>query len=65
VPDDNENGASDGDDGAFLASPSSDAPVAFAQEGVGMAGDDSGLAQDPGQVAVTVPGRAVALGLTC
>ena len=45
----------------LLAAAAGDAPVAFAEEGVGPAGADGGLAEDAGQVAVAVPGRAVAL----
>ena len=63
VPDDDEDGAPDGDDRAFLAASSGDAPVAFAEEGVGSCGAYGRLAEDAGQVAVAVPGGAVALGL--
>ena len=61
VPDDDQDGAADGDDGSFLAAAAGDPPVALAEEGVGPAGADGGLAQDPGQVGVAVPGGAVAL----
>ena len=61
VPDDDQDGAADRDDGLLLAAASGDAPVAFAEEGVGAAGGDGGLAEDPGQVAVAVAGGAVAL----
>ena len=61
VPDDDQDGSADGDDRSFLSPPSGDASVAFAEEGVGSAGDGGGLAEDPGQVAVAVPGGAVAL----
>ncbi len=52
VPDDDEDGTADGHDGAFLAAAFGDAPVAFTEEGVGLAGDDSGLAQRPREVGV-------------
>src|SRR4051794_15403977 len=61
VPDDDHDGAADRDDGLFLASSAGDAPVTFTEEGVGASGADSGLAQQPGQVAVAVPGAATAL----
>ena len=35
VPDDDQDGAADGDDGLLLAAAAGDAPVAFAEEGVG------------------------------
>src|ERR1700758_1585525 len=63
MPDDNEDGAADRDHRAFLAAPLGDAPISFAQEGVGSAGDDRGLAEGAGQVAVDVPGGSVAFGL--
>jgi hypothetical protein len=62
VPDDDQDGASDGYQGAFVAASSGDAPVALPEEGVGAAGSDGGLAQDLGQVAVAVPSGAVAFG---
>jgi hypothetical protein len=36
------------DDGPLLTSPPGDAPVALAEEGVGLAGGDGGLAEGPG-----------------
>src|SRR3954451_9896272 len=56
MPDDDQDGAADGDDGLLRAAAASDAPVAFAEEGVGLAGGDCRLADDLGQVAVAVPG---------
>src|SRR5918997_2941906 len=64
MPDDGEHGSADGHDGCFLAAAPGDTPVALAEEGVGPAGDDGGLTEDFGQVAVTVPGGALALALT-
>ena len=61
VPDDDQDRAADRDDGLLLAPPPGDPPVALAEEGVGLPGGDGGLAQDPGQVGVAVPGRAAAL----
>jgi hypothetical protein len=46
VPDDDEDGASDGDDGPVFAPPPGDPSVAFAQEGIGSADPDGGFAQD-------------------
>ena len=48
VPDDDQDRAADRDDGLLLPAPAGDAPVALAEEGVGSAGGDRGLAQDPG-----------------
>jgi len=45
----------------FFSAPSGDAAVALAEEGVGAPGTDRGLTHHPGQVAVAVPGGAVAL----
>jgi len=55
VPDDDEDGAADGDDGFLLSSSSGEASVAGAEEGVGPAGIDRGFAQDAGEVAVPCP----------
>ena len=63
VPDDDQDGAADRDDGLLLAAAAGDASVAFAEEGVGPAGGDGGLAEDRGQVAVAVAGGAAALVL--
>ena len=58
VPDDDQDGAAESDDGSFFAATSGDAPVAFAEESVGLAGGYGGLAECAGQVAVTVSGAA-------
>src|SRR5205085_1869390 len=63
MPDDDQHGSTDGHDGCVLTAASGDAPVAFAEEGIGPAGDDGGLTEDFGQVPVAVPGGAVALAL--
>src|SRR5271166_3221128 len=63
MPDDDQDGAADRDHRAFLASPLGDAPIPFAQEGVGSAGHHGGLAEGAGQVAVAMPGGSVAFGL--
>jgi hypothetical protein len=63
MPDDDQDAAPDRDHRAFLASPLGDAPISFAQEGVGSAGDDRGLAEAAGQLAVAMPGGSVAFGL--
>ena len=60
VPDDDQDGSSDGDDGLLLPATAGDPPVALTQEGVGSRRRDRGFAQDPGQVAVAVTGGAVA-----
>jgi hypothetical protein len=46
VPDDHQDGAGDGDGGFELAPALDQAPVAFAEEGVGLAGCGGGLAED-------------------
>lgn len=61
VPDDDQDGAADRDDGLLLAASPRDASVAFSEEGVGLADRHGRFAQDAGQVAVAVPGCAVAL----
>ena len=61
MPDDHQDGSTDRDDGFLLASSSGDASVAFAEEGVGLAGADGCLAEDPGQVGIAVSGGPVAL----
>ncbi|WTY87146.1 hypothetical protein OG589_35960 [Sphaerisporangium sp. NBC_01403] len=58
MPDDGEDGTADRDDGSLLAAASSDASVAFPEEGRGLAGANGRLAQNPGQVAVAVTGGA-------
>lgn len=63
VPDDDQAGAADRDDGAFLALARGDAAVALAEEGVGAADDDRGFAEGAGQIAVAVPGGVLLLAL--
>src|SRR5512142_2921408 len=66
VPDDDQGGAGDGDQGLELAAALDDPPVAFAGEGVGFAGRGGGLAEDPLQVGVAVagpPGPGAGTGL--
>src|ERR1700739_1872878 len=64
TPDDDEDGAPDGDDRSFLASAFGDAPVAFAQEGVGSGGCHGDLTEDAGQVTVPVAGGPVSFGFS-
>ena len=45
VPDDDEDGAGDGDERLEFAAAFDDAPVAFAEEGVGLGGRGGGLAE--------------------
>jgi hypothetical protein len=52
VPDDDQDGAGDGDQGFELAAALDDAPVAFAQEGVGPGGCRCGFTQDALEVGV-------------
>ena len=61
MPDDHQDGSADRDDGFLLAASSGDPSVAFAEEGVGLAGADGGFTEDPGQVGIAVAGRPVAL----
>ncbi len=63
VLDDDQDGAADGDDGFLLAAAPRDAPVAFAEEGVGAPGGHGGLPEDSGEVAVAVSGAALAFVL--
>jgi hypothetical protein len=61
VPDDDQDGAADGDDRFLLPAAPGDPAVAFAEER-GCAGDaDGGFAQSSGQVPVAVAGGPVAL----
>jgi hypothetical protein len=55
VPDNDQDGAPDGDDGAFRTPPPGDAPVTLTEKSLGPASADRGLAQDSGQVTITVP----------
>src|SRR5216683_1576260 len=52
-------GAGDGDDGFLLAAAAGDAPVAFAQEGVGVGGRHDGRAERAAQVGAALAGAAV------
>lgn len=62
MPDDDQDGAPDRDDGTLPASSFRDALIAFAEEGIGSAGDHRSFTKDSGQVAVAMPGGMVALG---
>src|SRR3954452_24218647 len=61
VPDDGQDRAADRDEGFLGSAAAGQASVAFAEEGLGAAGADRGLAEDAGQVAVAMPGAAGAL----
>ncbi len=54
VPDDDEDGAGDGDEGFAFASAFDDAPVAFAEEGVGAGGGRGGAAENAFEVGVAL-----------
>jgi hypothetical protein len=56
LPDDDQDGPADRDDGFLLASASGDPAVALAEERVRAGGSDGGFAEGSGQVAVAVPG---------
>jgi len=58
VPDDDEDGAGDRDQGLEFAAAFDDAPVAFAKEGVGFGGGGGGLAERTFQVGVVFAGLA-------
>src|SRR5215207_8113044 len=62
VPDDDQDGAGDGDQGLELAAALDQAPVALAEEGVGLGGRGGGLAQNTPQVGVALAGGAGAAG---
>ena len=63
VPDDDQDGAGDGDQGLELAAAADDAPVAFAEEGVGPDGRGGGFTKDALEVRVAFAGLAgAALG---
>src|SRR5512133_4386888 len=62
LPDDDQDGPGDGDEGLELAAAFDDAPVAFAEEGVGAGGRGGGLAQDTFQVGVSLTGAPAAAG---
>jgi hypothetical protein len=61
VPDDDQDGAGDGDEHLELAAALDDAPVAFAEEGVGLGGRGGGLAEDALEVGVALAGLAGAV----
>jgi hypothetical protein len=63
MPDDDQDGAADRNDGPLGATAAGDAPVTLPEEGVGLAGRDGGLAEDPGQVGVAVAGGGRAFAL--
>src|SRR3954465_11392710 len=63
VPDDDQHGAADRDDGLLLPAASRDPTVTLAEEGGAASGHDGGLAEHPGEIPVAVPGRPVALVL--
>ena len=58
VPDEDENGAGDRDQGLELAAAFDDAPVAFAEEGVGLGGRGGGVAERALEVGVALAGLA-------
>ena len=59
VPGDDEDGAADRDDGA-LGAAAGDAPVTFAEEGVGFGGARGRVPEDGREVGVAVAGGALA-----
>jgi hypothetical protein len=61
VPDDHQDGAGDGDHGLELAAAAGQAPVAFSEEGVGLAGRGGGLAEHSLEVGVALAGLAGAV----
>ena len=60
VPDDDQDGAGDGDQGLELAAAFDEPPVAFAEEGVGAGGGGGGFAEVPLEVGVALAGLAAA-----
>ena len=54
VPDDDQDGAGDRDQGLEFAAAFDDAPVAFAEEGVGFGGCGGGVAEHAFQVGVAL-----------
>ena len=58
VPDDHEDRAGDGDEGSLLAAAADEAPVALAEERVGLGGGGGDLAEDAFEVAVAFAGVA-------
>ena len=63
VPDDDEDGATDGDYCSWLATTPGDAAVAGGEERVCLAGADGGLAQDARQIRAAMPRRSAAFSL--
>lgn len=61
MPDHDEDGAGDGDEGFELASTFDYSPVAFAEEGVCLGGCGGGLAEHSLEVGVALAGSAAAL----
>jgi hypothetical protein len=61
VPDDDQDGPADRDKGLLFTAAAGDAPVAFAEEDVGLSRGDGGVAQYPGEVGVAVAGGVLAL----
>src|SRR6266545_8296703 len=61
VPDDDQDGAGDGDQGFELAAAFDQTPVALAEEGVGLGGCGGGLAEDAFEVGVALAGGADAV----
>lgn len=61
VPDDDQDGSADGDDGLLLSASAGDATVAFTQGRGGPSSRDRSLTKDRGQVAVSVTGGTIAL----
>ncbi|MFC9767103.1 hypothetical protein [Rhodococcus jostii] len=57
VPDDDEDGTGDRDQGFELATVFDEASVAFAEEGVGFGGDGGGLAECALEVRVALTGK--------
>jgi hypothetical protein len=65
VSDDDQDGAADRNDGSLLAAAPCDAPVALPEEGAGLPGGHRGFPERAGQVAVAVPGGALAFLAAC
>ena len=61
MPDDDQDGAGDGDEGFELAPAADDPPVAFAEGGVGTGGCHGGFAEDAPEVRGALPGPAAAV----
>ena len=61
VPDDDQDGAGDRDQGFELAAAFDEAPVALAEEGVGLGGGGGGLAEHAFEVGVAFAGLAASV----